>query len=159
MGLGALLIIGIVYTILGGVFVTLGIVLAVALWNTEEKMIGLIFGGIGSIFLVLGIVFLIIEIRKKRRADRILAEGRYVWGEIVDCVPNFNVRINGRHPYIAVARYTDPRGMSHVFKSRSLNIYREPDMIGKQVKIYYDNDSFKYYYIDMDGVLPNFIEH
>ena len=60
IGRSALLIIGIIYTALGGTFVILGIALAALLESSDGLMISLIFGGIGGIFLILGIVFLIV---------------------------------------------------------------------------------------------------
>ena len=50
IGRSALLIIGIIYTALGGIFVILGIALAALLRDSDAFMVGLIFGGIGAIF-------------------------------------------------------------------------------------------------------------
>ena len=80
IGRSALLIIGIIYTALGGTFVILGIALAALLDNSDGLMISLIFGGIGGIFLILGIIFLIVEFCKKKRSDALLASGHYVLG-------------------------------------------------------------------------------
>lgn len=159
LGLSALLIIGIIYTGLGGLFVILGIGLKVLLADGDGLMIGLIFGGIGSIFLILGIVFLVLEFRRKKRADALLASGRYVWGEVVDIAANVNVNVNGRHPYYMIVQYIDPYGVRHIFKSPSLRIFRDPALMGKQVKVYIENDSYKHYYVDVDGILPGYVEH
>ena len=48
IGRSALLIIGIIYTALGGTFVILGIALAALLRDSDAFMVGLIFGGIGG---------------------------------------------------------------------------------------------------------------
>lgn len=156
---GALMIIGLVYTILGTVFTVLGIVLACILEQSEERMIGLIFGGIGVLFLVLGIVFLILELRKKRRAEKLLEAGRYVWGEVVDCVPNFSVRINGRHPYMVMVQYVDAGGTRHLFRSNSSMKYRNAALCGRKVKVYVEDDSFHHYYIDLEEETSNVIVH
>ena len=73
IGRSALLIIGIIYTALGGTFVILGIALATLLRDNDGFMVGLIFGGIGVIFLILGIIFLVVEFCKKRQSDALLA--------------------------------------------------------------------------------------
>ena len=159
LGMGALLLIGITYTILGGIFVALGVGLLIGLDETDAWFIGAIFAGIGSLFLILGIIFLIIESARKRRADKIIAGGRYVWGEIVEFVPNFNVTINGRHPYIAMVRYSDGYGVTHIFKSGNLRIYPDPAAVGRQVKVYIENDTYKHYYVDIEGILPKVVEH
>ena len=67
IGQSALLIIGLIYTGLGSLFVILGIGLKVLLADDDGLMIGLIFGGIGSIFLILGIVFLIWELLRAKK--------------------------------------------------------------------------------------------
>ena len=59
--ISALWIIGLVYSVLGALFVVLGIVLALTL--EEGLLFCVIFGGIGLIFLVLGIIFLGVEYR------------------------------------------------------------------------------------------------
>lgn len=156
---GALMIIGLVYTILGTVFAVLGIVLAVIFRQTEEAVIGLTFGGIGMLFLVLGIVFLALEIRKKRRADKLLEAGRYVWGEVVDCVPNFSVRINGRHPYMAMVQYVDAAGTRHLFRSHASMKLRNAALCGRNVKVYVEDDSFRHYYVDLEEETSNVIVH
>ena len=159
IGRSALLIIGIIYTALGGTFVILGVALAALLRDSDAFMVGLIFGGIGAIFLILGIIFLIVELCKKKRSDALLASGHYVLGEVVDIAANINVNVNGRYPYYIIAQYTDPHGVRHIFKSPSLRIFRDPELIGKKVKVYVENDSFKHYYVDVDGILPKYVEH
>ena len=159
IGRSALLIIGIIYTALGGTFVILGIALAALLESSDGLMIGLIFGGIGGIFLILGIIFLVVEIRKKKRSDALLASGHYILGEVVDIAANINVNVNGRYPYYIIAQYIDPHGVRHIFKSPSLRIFRDPELIGKKVKVYVENDNFKHYYVDVDEILPKYVEH
>ena len=159
LGVNALLLIGIIYAGLGGLFVILGLFFAIGLKDTEAWMIGTIFAGIGGIFLVLGVIFLCLEWRKRRRANRLMAGGRYVWGQIVEFVPNYNVTVNGRHPYIAMVRYADGYGVTHIFKSGSLRIYPDPAAVGRQVKVYIENDTYEHYYVDMDGVMPRGVEH
>lgn len=156
-GAGAVLILGIVYSALGSVFTFLGLGFLFALPG-ELRMIGMIFFGIGSLFLILGIVFLALRVRRKKRAERLVAEGRYIWGEVVDCVPNLSVTINHRHPYILKALYVDSQGNHHVFSSESLRIVRTPNLIGRKVKIYYQ-EGFRHYYMDAEPILPTVIEH
>ena len=132
IGRSALLIIGIIYTALGGTFVILGIALAALLRDSDAFMVGLIFGGIGAIFLILGIIFLIVELCKKKRSDALLASGHYVLGEVMDIAANINVNVNGRYPYYIIVQYIDPRGVRHIFKSPSLRIFRDPELLGKK---------------------------
>lgn len=159
LGLSALKIIGYIYAGMGGVFVILGL----SLWNvlTEDNLplIGIIFSGIGSIFLILGIIFLVIENKKQKMADRLLAEGRYIMGEVADLTWNHNVTINGRHPTVVLVRCVDSHGQIHIYRSRNINSYVDPCVIGKPVRVYTQAIGSKEYYVDLDGVLPQVIEH
>ena len=166
IGRSALLIIGIIYTALGATLVILGVALAArasaqscSMICLDAFMVGLIFGGIGAIFLILGIIFLIVELCKKKRSDALLASGHYVLGEVVDIAANINVNVNGRYPYYIVVQYIDPHGVRHIFKSPSLRIFRDPELLGKKVKVYVENDNFKHYYVDVDEILPKYVEH
>lgn len=159
IGQSALLIIGIIYTALGGTFVILGVALAALLRDSDAFMVGLIFGGIGAIFLILGIIFLIVELCKKKRSDALLASGHYILGEVVDLAANINVNVNGRYPYHIIVQYIDPHGVRHIFRSPGLRIFRDPELLGKKVKVYVENDNFKHYYVDVDEILPKYVEH
>lgn len=156
---GAVFILGIVYTLLGGIFVVVGAILTAILYEQETRMVGIIFASIGSIFLILGIVFLVIRNRKKKIAQRLIDGGKYLWAEIVELVPDYNVRINNRHPYIARARYVDGNGTVHIFKSYHLYGYVEESVLYQQVKVYIEDNSFKKYYMDIDEILPKVEEH
>ena len=158
IGIDAFLILGIVYTVLGSIFAVLGVSFILAR-DSALTFIGGTFGCVGAVFLIFGIFFLSATVRKKKRAEALLAAGRYVWAEVVECVPNYAVRINGRCPYILKVRYVDGRGMTHIFKSPSLRISRDPGMIGRQVRVYYSGEDFRHYYVDTDPLLSNYIEH
>lgn len=156
---GAIFIMGIVYTLLGGIFVIMGAIFAVAFYEQDAQMIGVIFAAIGSPFLILGIVFLVIQNRKKKTAQRLVDGGKYLWAEIVDLVPNFNVRINNRHAYIALARYVDGNGTVHLFKSHNLYRYPDQSFMYQQVKVYIEDNSLKKYYMDIEEILSKVQEH
>ncbi|HIQ59133.1 MAG TPA: hypothetical protein IAB22_06740 [Candidatus Merdivicinus intestinavium] len=158
MGKGAVWIIGLIYTLLGGLFLVLGLVLGLAV-RENGLMIGGIFAGIGGIFFVLGVIFLLAERRKAVRNRRLVEAGRYIVGEIADLQLNYSVSLNNRHPYIAIVRYTDWNGTAHVFKSGSIYRYPDPSLLGSQVKIYVEDDSFRHYYVDMEEVLSAVVEH
>lgn len=147
---------GLPYAIIGGVFAVIGLTVAVL---AQEWIFGLCFGGIGLIFLILGIIFLRRESRKRQTAKQLFESGRYIWGEVIELIPNYNVRINNRHPYIAKVRYVDAAGMVHIFKSPDIFQYLDQTVLHKQVKIYVEDDRFEKYYVDMDEILPDVREH
>ena len=159
-GLSALLIVGSVFTIVGASFLAIGLIIYYALKEEEGAILFLlIFGGIGLLFFVLGVIFLIVELKKKLRNDKLLGAGNYVMAEVLEVTLNYNVAVNRRHPYIVRCRYQDMYGNVHIFKSRDL--YFDPTDLFKDqmVKVYVDGDNYKRYYVDIDEVLPNVIEY
>ena len=146
--ISALWIIGLVYSALGALFVVLGIVLALVL--EEGLLFCVIFGGIGMVFLILGIIFLAVEYGKRKSAEQLIASGRYVWGTIADWRVNRSIEVCGRHPIVLLVRYVDGRGQEHIFRSSSLRIVGGPQLLGKQVRVYYGDPDFRNYYVAAD---------
>jgi len=165
MGLGALMIVAITFIVIGATFLPIGIIAGMGLMQVDGALnvFVLMFSGLGSIFLVLGIIFLILEMRKRNRCNRLLEEGYYIYAEVVDVNQNFNIQYgNHGHPYVVKCGYTDEAGTLHIFKSRNLTKCPGNNLIGQQVRVYLDrNDynNYKNYYMDIDEILPNVVEH
>lgn len=161
MGMGPMFIVGIIFTILGIGFLPMGIVLYFGL--KEETSVGFIFlcvfGGVGLLFLILGILFLVLEVRKRARCNELLNAGNYVMAEIMEISINYNVRVNDRYPYIVRCQYQDPNGNVHIFKSRNLYFNPETILKDRMVRVYVNGENYKYYYMDIDEVLPKVFEH
>ena len=161
VGLGASAIVGITFTLMGVAFLAAGITIYLSLGNRFDGAILFlyIFGGVGALFLLVGLPFVIAFINKKKRCNRLLKEGNYVMAEVSEITRNYNVRVNNRRPYIVKCAYRDGYGNVHIFKSR--NILYDPSTILKDnmVKVYVDGENYKHYYMDLDEVLPNVIEH
>ncbi|MDO5400888.1 MAG: hypothetical protein Q4F17_07905 [Eubacteriales bacterium] len=156
VGWGALRVLGLIYTPMGAVFLALG----VAFWYFLPDIfpLGLVFSLLGGIFLLLGLVFLIAEHRKKKRMEALIAAGRFVWAEVVDCLCSYNVSFhNGRHPWQIVACY-ELGGQKHLFRSQSLLLPAPRTLIGKQVKVYTDQ-TLRHYYVDAQPLLGHYVEH
>lgn len=161
MGMSAMLIVGILFFLMGIIFLPTGI----GIYLAEKEFMGeaiiflITFGGTGLIFSVLGLIFLIISINKKLRCDRLLQEGNYIMAEVMEITRNLNVRINNRHPFIVKCCYQDGYGNLHIFKSR--NLLFDPSIILKDnmVRVYVDGQNYNHYYVDIDEALPNVIEH
>lgn len=154
----AMSILGSVFTLLGAIYVILGGVLG---WKLPEnvKMVGYIFAAIGAPFLILGTVFLCVQSGKKRTAERLVASGRFVWGDIVGLSRNPSVNVNGRHPIFLSVRFQDPYGNTHLFKSWDLLIPPDESWIGRKVKIYYAGDNFQKYYVAAEELTRGYIYH
>lgn len=165
MGLSAMMIVAITFTILGAAFLPIGIIAGMGLMQVDGDFIVfvLMFSGLGSIFLVLGIIFLILEMRRRNRCKHLLSGGYYIYAEVLDVNQNFHIQYgNHGHPYVVRCGYTDETGTLHIFKSRNLTKYPGNNLVGQQVRVYLDrNDynNFKNYYMDIDEILPNVVEH
>lgn len=165
MGLSAMMIVAITFTIIGITFLPIGIIAGMGNMTVDGSLavFVMVFAGLGALFLGLGIVFLILEIKKYKRNNRLLTEGYYILADVLDVNKNFNVQY-GRHghPYVVRCGYTDEHGTLHIFKSRNITQYPGNDLIGQQVRVYLDrNDynNFRDYYMDIDEILPRVIEH
>ena len=165
MGLSAMMIVAITFTIIGITFLPIGIIVGMGNMTVDGSLavFVMVFAGLGALFLGLGIVFLILEIKKYKRNNRLLTEGYYILADVLDVNKNFNVQY-GRHghPYVVRCGYTDEHGTLHIFKSRNITQYPGNDLIGQQVRVYLDrNDynNFRDYYMDIDEILPRVIEH
>lgn len=165
MGLSAMMIVAITFTIIGITFLPIGIAAGVGGMLVEGSLaiFVIMFAGLGALFLALGIIFLVLEIKKRDRCNRLLAEGYYIYAEVLDVNKNFNVSYGKHgHPYVIRCGYEDENGILHIFKSRNINRYPGNNLIGQQVRVYLDrNDynNFKNYYMDIDEILPKAIEH
>lgn len=156
-GLGGLGIAGLILSFMGAVYLILG----VSLWihiEEDAKIIGIIFTAVGALLLLLGLLFLMLVLKKHRNTQKLVESGRYIWGDVVDCVPNYNVRVNGRHPYRLIVQYRDAMGTIHIFKSRDIYTYIVPEALKRKVKVYITED-YKHYYVDAEDALSLIVEH
>lgn len=165
MGLSAMMIVAITFTIIGAAFFPIGLIAGVGNMAVEGGLaiFVIVFCGLGAIFLTLGVLFFVLEIKKKNRSNRLLAEGYYILAEVLEVTKNFNVQYGKcGHPYVIKCGYEDETGTLHVFKSRNINRYPGKDLVGQQVRVYLDRNDygdFKNYYVDIDEVLGNVVEH
>ncbi len=161
IGMNAIAIIGLIFSIIGAVFLVLGIVLFNGLKEeqTDAFMFLFIFDGIGLIFFILGISFLVSQLLKKKTSQRLLDNGNYVVAEIFDITQEYNVEVNGRHPFVINCKYEAMDGTVHIFKSRYLYYNPESLLKNNAVRVYVDNNNYKKYYVDIDEVLPRIENH
>lgn len=160
MGMSPAWIVSLVFALIGLVYLVIGCSLFLGASDEEARIVASVFIPLGIVFLIAGGCIFLARRAKGRRAAKIVASGRYLWAQIVEFRPNYNVRFNGRSPYMVVVRYTDGQGRHHIFKSESMmKLCPDPSLYGKQVKVYYEDDSFRHYYVDTQGLAGNVIEH
>ena len=150
----AIWIVGLVFTLLGGLFLILGAALLYGLRHTEAWITGVVFLAVGGVFFPVGLILLAEDAKQRRRLKRLVESGRYVWGQVVALEPNTRIRINDRHPYYAVIRCTDLYGRETRYESRSsMALRHRNDLVGRQVKVYVGDDPAKDYAVDLDSLL------
>ena len=154
----ALGIIGAVYAAIGSIFAILGGCFLYFGDETELPVIGIVFALMGSLFLVLGCVFLGIRYSRRKKEAALVAQGRYIWAQICDITVDRNVQVNGRSPVVFVARYSEV-GREHLFRSGGIRYYRDERLLGRQVRVYVPENGFKPYYMDVEAILPEIVEH
>ena len=148
-----------VFAFIGVIYSLLGIVLSQFPEDQDDATVGIVFAILGGVMLALAVCIMLYGMHYRKRLQKIVENGKYLWGEITDIVPNYHARINNRNPYNVLVRYQDRNGVVHIFRSVNQNTYPDRSIIGKQVKVYYENEEFKRYYVDLEGVLPTVMEH
>lgn len=159
LGITSAGIVAIVFGILGVIYSFLGVMITQMPADAEDYTAGIVFLALGGSLVVLTLVLLVYTVFYRKRLQKIVDAGNYVWSEVAEIITNYNVRVNGKYPFVLLVRYQDRNGNIHIFRSRNLKAYPDRSVIGKQVKVYYENESYKHYYIDLEGVLPKVVEH
>lgn len=153
-------ILGSVFSILGFCFLSVvAILLLTGVAKKEGYFICIPFLAVGGTFFLIGICFLIWEIKNKKMVKRLIENGNFIWAQITEVAPNYNVTVNGRHPYIVYCQFQDVEGTVHIFKSRDINFDPQTLFKSEQVRVYVDNNNYKKYFVDIDEILPNVVTH
>lgn len=160
-GFGAMEIVAIVFTAIGGFFTAAAAVFLLNLdalrmhGSGDVWVLPLVFGAVGVPFLAVGLAFVGVCLHKKAVCRRAAEGGYYVMADVAAIRPDWSVRVNGQCPYVLECHYRDPSsGALHVFKSRNLYFYPE-ELQGKQLRVYVDRENWKHYYVDVESVLPD----
>ena len=182
MGWTAFGLIGSIFTPMGLLFVTLGVVLgqiANVRWRTpdDQMVFTAVFCGVGGIFLVLGLVFLTVELRRRYLLRRAYMSGNCVEAEILGVVESRGDNmLSGRTsvaqaessrrehmafsgPCVLEAAWTDANGVVHIYRSRYLRSNVEKLLKSKTVPVYIDRYNENIGFVDVDAVLPEIRVH
>jgi uncharacterized SAM-binding protein YcdF (DUF218 family) len=96
-------IVGLVFGLLGSIFTFVGLILTVAI---VTAFVGIPFALLGILFLAVGGAALYYGYQKAQKTIQVLREGQAVEGQIVNLEQNYNVRINGRNPWVISYRFS-----------------------------------------------------
>ena len=146
-------IIGSVFSFMGIVYIGISIFLFIAPADAEAVAVRTVFLPLGLVLFCVGIVFLLHAASKKRQADQLIADGRYVWATVTELREIRSINGFRGHPWVIQAQYADAYGQSYFFQSRHL--YRKPDtsIVGKSVKVYIQGSNYTCYYMDPEPLL------
>lgn len=82
--------------------------------------IWMIFGPVGALFFFMGIGFFVFIIRKNKLKKGLLQDGYRINAQIEEIIYNTRVAYNGRHPYIVLCSWKNPKdGVIYHFKSEN----------------------------------------
>lgn len=122
-------------------------------------LFSIIFGSVLAVFLIVGIICMIIYTTKKGKKEKLIANGKYIYADIVDIDVNVYQKVQidriSMNPYFVVCKYVEANGKEYLFKSKSL-LYNPSALITeKQLKVYVDLKNPKKYYVDTSSILPD----
>lgn len=152
-------LLGIIFTILGAVFLAVALIVAVAVLPNVTGAEGenlyilpIVFGSIGTPFLLVGIGFLIFVGKMDGKKKALMQNGNLIYAEVTGGSEVFNVQVNGRHPWKLECRYEDPfSGEIYLYSSR--NTFTDPyPYIGQQIAVYVDKNDPSKYYVDIQSL-------
>ena len=106
----------------------------------------------GTVFLFFGVMCIIIDHRKRKKTEDLLATGIRVEAKIIDIRENTNESLDGYHPLIIYCRYDSPDGRIYLFHSDS--VWKESYQINPDalVPVYVDKNNPSHYYVDTNEI-------
>lgn len=153
VGFGVNGILSIPFLFLGLFLIAVGLGLLPDSEGSAKEPTDIIVPLIGAVFVSLAVVLLGLKIRQKVIATRLVRDGRYIWGKVTQIGQNHHITVNGRHPFVLIISCRDPMQKEHTLRSRDLYRIPSSDVLGRNVRIYYENEDFRHYYIDLESVL------
>ena len=157
-------IVGLIFAPMGLLFVIIGWFVGKSMnvsWENASDPVAFqsIFCGIGGLFLLIGIALLAADLWHRHLLQRAYDGGNCVEAEIIGINAQNNVNMNGRHPHVVEAAYTDPSGVVHVYRSRYLYTDVTKLLKSKTVPVYIDRFNENVGFVDIDAVLPEIRIH
>lgn len=146
-------IVGLVFTILGGVYLMLGTTFFFAIQSTPEA--GTIMLCVGGGFFALGIVFLGVYAAAKKQRRDVRENGERITASILRVDRLHQYMMKGKTPAVLVCLYRE-NGVDYIYKSDL--IWGEPLFKGDAVSVYIDRAHPKRYYVDVEEIITPTVE-
>ena len=147
-------ILSIVFGGLGAFYTILGYFLCAYPEDLDAMLTGRVFVVIGLCILLAALIIFICHKNRQQKIEQLVENGRYIWCRVVNIVPNTTINFNGQHPYMLVCEYTDHCNHTYRFKSSSLRYPPDRRIIGQQVRVFYQNENFRPYYVELSRLIP-----
>jgi len=124
--------------------------------SAGSNVITIVFFCIGVGMMVAALIPLFIAANSNKKRDYLKQNGYTIEATVSEINMNYNLTVNGRHPYVIYCIYEDIySGVQHRFKSG--NIWNNPEPIiqqGTVLKVYVNSHSdFSKYYVDVENAL------
>lgn len=105
-----------------------------------NRLLGpLICGGLGIVFASVGALLLLLERRRSAQRRWLREHGREQWADVDHIGQDFDVRLNGRNPFVVHASWYDERtGRTHTAASDHLWHVPGPELMGRPVRVLFD---------------------
>ncbi len=147
-----------VFTVLGALYLLLAILCLSFSTDPEDRTVGIVFSILGIVFLLTALIALLFLIGGQQKKNKARAGGKFLYGEVVDIVP-YGTHYSYRPVFTVLTRYIDNQGTIHIFRTPNLKSYPDRSILGRKVRIFYEDDSFQHYYVDLESGFPRIIEH
>ena len=129
--------------LIGAVFFVVGAIISITFLTSGMPLVAGLFP---LIFVVIGGAMLYFSIRRMLKGKKLRENGKKLYAEIVEMVPNYNYTINGRHTYILRC---EANGVPYEWEYPKT---RADDLVGKRVTLYVDPEKPEEYFVDLKSI-------
>lgn len=107
-------------------------------------------GGMGSVFFLIGGGILITGPLRARKGAWLRENGQKIQAEITSVNMNTGFAVNGRHPFVIVSQWKDPKTNTiQVFESENLWFDPKEFIQGKTIDVFIDRNNQHKYFVDV----------
>lgn len=133
----------------------------IRVWRVDKEAAGImsVFVIPGVVLVFAGAMIILLDIRKKQVAKKVMKDGNYVLAEVIEVMDDYSNRINGRPSFVVKCQYVDSIGTVHIFKSDNLEMNPSVYLNSQLVKVYVNEDNFDNYHVDIEGSMQNIQYH
>lgn len=114
------------------------------------------FGTPATILVLIGSVIFVLQRRKKKRMEELKQEGQMIVCQNLE-IGYSAIQVNHQYQMLLNCSYTDQKGDTYLFKSRTLRYDPRPYLNG-QVNVYHERENIKNYVVDVEGSMSNVYE-